>query len=78
MDRTTSDFRSDRKWCPACDTYVPFLMSIDASFCVECGGEVRLFSKDDWERFEAKMEARKKRRGGRPAGRRIARRRDSA
>jgi len=78
MDRATSDFRSDRKWCPACDAYVPFLMSIDASFCVECGGEVRLFSKEDWERFEARMEARKKRRGGRPAGRRSARRRDSA
>lgn len=57
-----SDFRNDRKWCAACDCYVSYLMSIDKSFCVQCGAEVRLFSEEDWIAFSEKMEARKPRR----------------
>ena len=64
MDRTEGSFYSDRKWCPSCDTYVPYLMSLSTSYCVECGGEVRLFSKDDWQAFADRMEARKPK-GGR-------------
>lgn len=55
------DFYSDRKWCPSCDRYVAYLMSVTTSYCVECGGEVRLFSEDDWESFSASMEARRPR-----------------
>ena len=40
-------------------------MSIEHSFCVECSGEVRLFSKEDWESFHDSLQARKPK-GGRP------------
>lgn len=64
MDRRDNSFYSDRKWCPTCDMYVPYLMSLATSYCVECGNEVRLLSKGDWQAFTDKMEARKTR-GGR-------------
>ncbi|MEL6430529.1 MAG: hypothetical protein AAFZ87_04425 [Planctomycetota bacterium] len=72
MDRNPSDFESDRKWCPTCETYVPYLMSYESSYCVECGGEVRLFSRADWETFSETMQARrpKSRRAGRDQKRR--------
>lgn len=60
-----NDFYSDRKWCPACDGYVPYLMSLDTSFCVECGGEVRLFSEKDWQAFSDNMQARRPKSGRR-------------
>lgn len=53
------DFYSDRKWCPSCEGYVPYLMSVSTSYCVECGGEVRLFSREDWESFAETMQARR-------------------
>ena len=56
-----SDFQNDRKWCSACDEYVSYLMSIEKSFCVQCGGEVRLFSEEVWIAFSEKMDARKPR-----------------
>lgn len=52
-------FDSNRKWCPACDRYVAYLTSITTSFCVECGGEVRLLSTVDWESFPESMDARR-------------------
>jgi hypothetical protein len=48
------DFYADKKWCEQFNAYVHFLLSIDKSFCVECGGVVHLFSKDDWRNFRAK------------------------
>ncbi|HPF15197.1 MAG: hypothetical protein H6830_12730 [Planctomycetes bacterium] len=45
------DFYNDTKFCPKCMRYVRYLMSIHTSYCTECGGEVRLFSKEDWEEF---------------------------
>ncbi len=59
------DYYSDKKYCPTCDDYVSYLMSIEQSFCTHCGGEVRLFSKDDWEQFNDSMAA-KRPKGGRP------------
>jgi len=53
------DFYNDKKWCAQCADYVPYLMSIERSFCVACGGEVRLFSKEDWRAFSAGMASRK-------------------
>jgi len=58
-------FHNDTKFCPCCDSYVNYLSSIDRSYCVECGGEVRLFSEADWSKFQERMEARKPK-GGRP------------
>lgn len=66
MQSSEKDFYSDRKWCPSCDGYVSYLMSLDTSFCVDCGGEVRLFSKEDWLAFSETMQARRPK-GGRRA-----------
>jgi hypothetical protein len=68
----SNSFLDDKKFCPCCDSYVNYLASIEHSYCVECGGEVRLMSEKDWAAFQARMEARKPK-GGRPkkgAGRR--------
>ena len=62
MDKT---FYNDKKWCPCCESYVRYLASIEHSYCVECGGEVRLLSKEDWESFSEEMAA-KRPKGGRP------------
>jgi len=59
------DYYSDRKFCPQCNDYVHYLMSIEHSYCVSCGGEVRLFSEDDWASFNEAIQA-KRPRGGRP------------
>ena len=58
------DYYSDKKWCPDCENYVSYLMSVEHSYCVDCGGEVRLFSKEDWEAFSEKMATRRPK-GGR-------------
>jgi len=60
-----SNFYNDKKHCAHCDKYVSYLMSVDASFCVECGNEVHLFSKEDWTSFHQNLEARRPK-GGRP------------
>lgn len=65
MERIDSDFYSDCKYCDACDKYVSYLMSIDTSYCVECGGEVHLFSKEDWQSFNQSLADRRPK-GGRP------------
>lgn len=44
---TNDEFYREQKWCAQCKTYVRFLMSVNHSFCVQCGGRVRLFSSDD-------------------------------
>lgn len=61
MERT--DFYTDRKFCDRCERYVHYLMSVDSSFCVECGHRVHLFSKRDWEAFHESLAERG--RGGR-------------
>lgn len=59
------DYYSDHKWCPTCQEYVPYLMSIEHSYCTQCGTEVRLFSKEDWDSFHESLQSRKPK-GGRP------------
>jgi hypothetical protein len=71
MENVRNKFDSDRKWCAACEEYVPYLMSLDTSYCAQCGGEARLFSKEDWQAFSDHLKTR------RPAVRRRPRR-DSA
>ncbi len=48
----SNNFYDDRKFCTDCNDYVPYLASIDRSYCIQCGAEVRLFSTEDWERFQ--------------------------
>lgn len=59
------DFYNDLKWCNECGDYVRYLMSMDHSFCVCCGEQVRLFNEQDWETVNEAMQA-KKSKGGRP------------
>jgi hypothetical protein len=61
----SNDFYGATKFCPCCARNVRYLASIELSYCVECGGEVRLFSADEWAAFNAALEARKSK-GGRP------------
>ena len=60
-----NDFYTDKKWCPSCEEYGPYLMSIEHSYCTTCGSEVRLFSDADWGTFQDSMSARRPK-GGRP------------
>ena len=60
-----SDFYSDHKYCSDCNEYVPYLMSMEHSYCARCGARVRLFSEQDWEAFNASLKERKPK-GGRP------------
>lgn len=45
------DFQNEQKWCEHCQGYVRYLMSINHSFCVECGHKVSLFAPKDREQF---------------------------
>jgi len=45
----------DRRFCLACGTYVRFLLSPHAAYCVECGERVRIFSPDDLEAFRKSL-----------------------
>ncbi len=60
-----NDFYSDLKWCDSCSDYRRYLMSMEHSYCVECGGKVRLFSSDDWDSFHTELKDRRPK-GGRP------------
>ena len=64
-----SDFYDDRKYCHDCQDYVPYLMSMEHSYCANCGTQVRLFSKEDWGAFSASI-APKQKKGGRPRNKR--------
>ena len=47
---TDSTFYRETKWCEACSAQVRYLASVDHSFCVQCGGKVRLFANDERSR----------------------------
>ncbi|MCB9881689.1 MAG: hypothetical protein H6832_00800 [Planctomycetes bacterium] len=49
------DYYKETKWCEQCQGYVRFLMSVETSFCVQCGSKVRLFSKKDMEAFHLQI-----------------------
>lgn len=56
---TNADYNNERKWCEQCKEYVRYLMSVDHSYCAECGGRVRLFSRDDSRRFSEHVQRHK-------------------
>jgi hypothetical protein len=56
---TSHDYYAETKWCDSCKEYVHYMMSVNHSYCVECGGRVRLFNRDDAKRFSAEVERRK-------------------
>ena len=53
------DFYHEKKWCGQCNTYVRYLMSVNHSYCVDCGTQVKLFNKEDALRFSTSLEKRK-------------------
>ena len=55
-----TDYFKDQKYCPRCHDYVKYLQSLDASFCVECGAKVRLFSAEDKRAFLRSLKSAKK------------------
>jgi len=60
-----SDFFKDSKYCPRCHDYVRYLQSLDASFCIDCGAKVRLFSAADKRAFLQDLkQAKEARRAG--------------
>lgn len=61
----TSDFYNDSKYCHECRTYVPYLQSLEHSYCAQCGGRVRLFSEADWSQFHNQYKEQRSK-GGRP------------
>jgi len=54
-----SEFYDEQKWCEQCKTYVRFLMSVNFSYCVHCGGRVRLFSNPDGKQFQDHVQRHK-------------------
>lgn len=56
-DRT--EFYCETKWCESCRVQVRFLMSVNHSFCIHCGSRVRLFSREENQRFREGVERHK-------------------
>ncbi len=54
-----SEFYDEHKWCERCEKYVRFLMSVNHSYCVHCGGRVRLFSRADSAQFQDDVQRHK-------------------
>ncbi len=46
MTTTTASFYRETKWCGSCSAQVRYIASVDHSYCVDCGGKVRLFAKE--------------------------------
>ncbi len=42
-----SDFREDFMYCERCRSYVPYLRSLDASYCTVCDGQVTLLPREE-------------------------------
>ena len=59
LSASNTEFYNEQKWCDHCQGYVRFLMSVNHSYCIECGGRVRLFSKDDRQSFQDTVQRHK-------------------
>jgi hypothetical protein len=53
------DYYNEEKWCPACQKYVRYIMSVNHSYCIECGSRVKLFSRDDAQQFSEQVQKSK-------------------
>lgn len=56
---SNTEFYNERKWCEHCQDYVRFLMSVNHSFCIDCGGRVRLFNRNDSRNFKDTVQRHK-------------------
>jgi len=46
-----SSYYDDLRFCDACGSYVRYLQALDKGYCVECGGRVKIFSREDLRRL---------------------------
>ncbi len=53
------DFYNEKKWCGNCRDYVAYMMSVNHSYCTQCGGKVKLFNKEDAKGFSEEVQKRK-------------------
>ena len=53
------DFYHEKKFCLQCNNYVRYLMSVNHSYCVQCGSSVKMFSKEDAQLFSDEVQKRK-------------------
>ena len=54
-----SDYYDETKFCDHCKQRVRFLMSVNHSYCVQCGSRVRLFSREESEHFQRSVQRHK-------------------
>lgn len=59
MGKPKHDSYEEKKWCASCNSYQPYLMSVNHSYCMVCGSQVRLFSKADAARFNDQIQKRR-------------------
>ena len=59
LPNSTSEFYTEQKWCDECNGYVRFMMSVNHSYCVDCGGRVRLFNRNDSANFQETVQRHK-------------------
>lgn len=46
-----ASYYDDLRYCDACSAYVRYLQALDRGYCVECGGRVKIFSREDLRRL---------------------------
>jgi hypothetical protein len=68
------DYYTDERYCPHCNRHVQYLLALEASYCVRCGGAVRLWSAEEQARFQRSAATPDERRGHmrRAGGRQVA------
>lgn len=49
-------FYDETKWCSACNRDVRFLMSVNHSFCVDCGHTVTMFRREAGSAFGERVQ----------------------
>ncbi len=59
LSSLNNEFYNEQKYCDHCQSYVRFLMSVNHSYCIECGGRVRLFSREDKQSFQETVQRHK-------------------
>lgn len=52
---TIHNFYDDRRFCSSCRSYVYYLLSPCAAYCVECSARVCLFSQADMASFRRRL-----------------------
>ena len=59
LSSISNEFYNEQKYCDHCQSYVRFLMSVNHSYCIECGGRVRLFNREDKQSFQETVQRHK-------------------